>query len=154
MSQYEQETRPIDRDDYQGGQGPYQGQPYGQGYYGPPQQQPPYWGQGGHGYGYGPPWGRRWGGGMHNEMPIETKPFFLTSEFWAPVILLVGLAIAAASNEGIDDRLFWTLATVITSVYVLSRGIAKSGTKSRSWDPREEGMQRLRDRVSDSGSRD
>ena len=130
MSQYERETRPMNRDDYEG----QAEESYGrQGYYGP-------------GYGYGAGWGRR--GGMRGAtMPVETKPFFLTSEFWAALALIVALAVATGASDELDDRLFWTLATIITSVYVLSRGIAKSGTKSGSWDPREEGMQRLRERV-------
>jgi hypothetical protein len=85
---------------------------------------------------------------MRQAFPIETKPFFLTSEFWGSVALIVGLAIAAGTSEQIDARLFWILGTAITIGYVLSRGIAKSGTKSRSWDPREELMQRAGERVS------
>ena len=95
-------------------------------------------------YGYGPGRGMM----MRQPMPIETKPFFLTSEFWGAVALIAGLAIAAGTSEQIDARLFWILATATTIGYILSRGIAKSGTKSRSWDPREEGMQRLRERAS------
>jgi hypothetical protein len=95
-----------------------------------------------------PGWQR---GGMMQQFPIETKPFFLTSEFWGTVAIIVGLAIGAGTSEDIDARLFWILATAATIGYVVSRGIAKSGTKSRSWDPREEGMQRLRERGSRGG---
>ena len=91
--------------------------------------------------------------GMHWEMrprrvyPIETKPFFLTSEFWLSLAMIVGAAIAAGTSESIDARLFWTLATAITIGYVISRGIAKSGTKSRAWDPRDDLMQGARERM-------
>jgi hypothetical protein len=68
----------------------------------------------------------------------ETKPFFLTSEFLAFVLYLMGLGIAAGTANEIDARLFWILATVATSFYMLSRGIAKSGTRSRAHDPRED----------------
>jgi hypothetical protein len=95
-------------------------------------------------YGYG-------GMGLRQAFPIETKPFFLTSEFWGTVALIVGLAIAAGTSESIDARLFWTLATGLTAAYVLSRGIAKSGTRSRSWDPREELMQGARERLANRG---
>jgi hypothetical protein len=95
-------------------------------------------------YGYGRGVGREW-------LPIETKPFFLTSEFWGCVALIVGLAIAAGTSDDIDARLFWMLATAVTAAYVISRGIAKSGTKSRSWDPREELMHGARERVSRQG---
>ena len=95
-------------------------------------------------YGYGR-------GGMRQQQPVETKPFFLTSEFWASVAMLVGLAIAAGTDDAIDARRFWYLATAIVIGYVLSRGIAKSGTKSRAWDPREDLMESARERVSRQG---
>jgi hypothetical protein len=87
---------------------------------------------GGGGYGYGGGFGQR------RPMPIETKPFFLTSEFFGTLLAIVALAIGAATVEDVDSRLFWTLTTALVAAYVLSRGIAKSGTKSQSWDPRED----------------
>ena len=83
-------------------------------------------------YGYGRGWG------MRPQYPIETKPFFLTSEFWGSLALIVALAIGAGTSDDIDARLFWILATAITGAYVISRGIAKSGTRSRAYDPRED----------------
>jgi hypothetical protein len=96
----------------------------------------------------GPMYGYGRGYGVRQTFPIETKPFFLTSEFWGSVAAIVGLAIAAGTSEQVDARIFWILATAITVGYVVSRGIAKSGTKSRSWDPREELMQRAGERIS------
>ena len=117
-------------------------------------QQQQYDGPGQQGYGYGRPMrgGMGWGYGgygMRPSYPIETKPFFLTSEFWGAVLLIVGAAIATGSSDEMDARAFWAIATAVTIGYVLSRGIAKSGTKSRSWDPREELMTRARDKMSD-----
>jgi hypothetical protein len=68
----------------------------------------------------------------------ETKPFFLTSEFLVFVLYLMGLGISAATDSTIDSRLFWILATVAVSAYMLSRGIAKAATRSRAHDPRED----------------
>jgi len=68
----------------------------------------------------------------------ETKPFFLTSEFLAFMLYLMGLGIAATTSPSIDARLFWILATVVTSFYMVSRGLAKAGTRSRARDPRED----------------
>jgi hypothetical protein len=68
----------------------------------------------------------------------ETKPFFLTSEFLAYVLLLMGLGITAADSPSMDARFFWTAATAATIAYMLSRGIAKSGSRSRAHDPRED----------------
>ena len=126
--------------DYQQGQqydGPGQGgyAQQGPGYYGRPMRG---------GWGYGGSYGM-----MRPSFPIETKPFFLTSEFWGSVILIVGAAIATSSSDDMDARAFWTIATAVTIGYLLSRGIAKSGTKSRSWDPREELMTRAREKMSD-----
>jgi len=70
--------------------------------------------------------------------PIETKPFFLTSEFAFPLLAWFGLLITTLVNDTVDARLFWELSTALLIGYMLSRGIAKSGTKSRSWDPRED----------------
>jgi hypothetical protein len=68
----------------------------------------------------------------------ETKPFFLTSEFLAYALYLMGLAIAASTSPSIDARLFWILTTAATIGYMLARGIAKSGSRSRAHDPRED----------------
>jgi hypothetical protein len=103
-------------------------------------------GGGGGGYGgYGGGWGRGGWGGMGMGMgrprggyPIETKPFLATSEFMLAILAWLGLLITTLANDDIDARLFWILTTILLSFYMLSRGIAKSGTKSRAWDPREE----------------
>lgn len=104
------------------------------------------YGYGGMG-GYGSPFGRR---RPPRAYPIETKPFFLTSEFAAYALATIALIITAAVDDSIDSWKFWILETALTSFYLLSRGIAKSGTKSRSWDPREDMMTRARE----SGDRD
>ena len=99
---------------------------------------------GGPGYGgYGGGFGRGMGMGMRGGMPrhsgpIETKPFLLTSEFWALLIGLIALLITTLTNDTIDAWRFWVLTTVLLAFYMLSRGIAKSGTRSRAWDPRED----------------
>jgi hypothetical protein len=96
-------------------------QPYA---YGPPQ-----------GYGYGGP--SSWGMRPRREYPIETKPFFLTSEFVGSVLAIAGIAITAASSDAFGAWRAWILITAIMVGYMLSRGIAKSGTRSHSSDPRE-----------------
>ena len=68
----------------------------------------------------------------------ETKPFYLTSEFLAYVLLLMGLGITAADSPSMDARFFWIAATAVTIGYILSRGIAKSGSRSYAHDPRED----------------
>jgi hypothetical protein len=83
-------------------------------------------------------WGTRWIAPPQTRYTSETKPFFLTSEFLVFVLLLMGLGIAAGSSPSIDARLFWILATAASVFYMLSRGIAKAGTRSRAYDPRED----------------
>jgi hypothetical protein len=102
------------------------------------QQTGPYQGGAPTGAGYGPGYAGGYGGGRpRRQYPIETKPFFLTSEFAALVISIIALAITAAVDNSIDSWRFWLLATPLISIYMLSRGIAKSGTRSMSFDPRE-----------------
>jgi len=68
----------------------------------------------------------------------ETRPFFVTSEFLAYALFLMGLAITASTSPSIDAQFFWTWAGLATITYMISRGLAKSGTRSRSHDPRED----------------
>jgi uncharacterized membrane protein AbrB (regulator of aidB expression) len=58
----------------------------------------------------------------------ETKWAPLTTEFWAMVILIVAILIAAAVSDSLNDRRAWLLATIIGAAYIVSRGIAKAGT--------------------------
>ena len=118
---------------------------------GGPEYPPP-----GPGYGYGP--GSMYGYGYRPRpmWPVETKPFFLTSEFWGAVLVIAGIAITAAASDSFGAWRAWILITAVVVGYLVSRGIAKSGTKSRSWDPREDLMSRVREKTverEDAGSR-
>lgn len=77
----------------------------------------------------------RWGARPH--WPSETKPFFLTSEFWALVAGVFALGITAGASESVDARMFWILTTAMGCAYMIARGLAKAGTRSRADDPRE-----------------
>jgi hypothetical protein len=65
----------------------------------------------------------------------ETKEFFRTSEFLLWLLAVVGVLIASAANEEFDSPSAWTVITVVTTGYIVSRGIAKAGTP-RGWDDR------------------
>ena len=71
------------------------------------------------------------------QRPIETKPFYLTSEFVGSVLAIAGIAITAASSDAFGAWRAWILITAITGAYVISRGIAKAATRSHADDPRE-----------------
>ena len=63
----------------------------------------------------------------------ETKEFFKTSEFMVWLLTVAGLLIAGLVSENLFSDGVWTLITVISLAYIISRGIAKSGAK-RGWD--------------------
>jgi hypothetical protein len=87
----------------------------------------------------GSDWRSRWAAPPRRHVhDTETRPFFVTSEFLVYVLLLMGLGITASTSDSVDARFFWEWATLATIAYMLSRGFAKSGTRSRAWDPRED----------------
>src|SRR4051794_10632851 len=59
----------------------------------------------------------------------ETKPFFLTSEFLAFLGILIALAVALGFTDSLNNFRGWVLITAIGASYILSRGIAKAGTR-------------------------
>ena len=59
----------------------------------------------------------------------ETKPFFLTSEFLTLVAAVAAVAIAMAASDVLDANRGWLLITALAVAYILSRGIAKAGTR-------------------------
>jgi len=70
----------------------------------------------------------------HTTTPTETKPSFLTTEFYAMIAGIVGVLFAAQQADNLDAPLAWTLAAAIAIGYMLSRGIAKAGSAYRDHD--------------------
>jgi hypothetical protein len=71
-------------------------------------------------------------------LSTETKSAFKTTEFVAYVVVLAGILIAGAitkaSGYGANHDPFradrvWLYATVLTGGYMISRGIAKAGSR-------------------------
>ena len=63
----------------------------------------------------------------------ETKSALKTTEFFAFVTVLVGILAAAAIVDqtdagGLGARQAWLYATILTVGYMISRGLAKSGS--------------------------
>ena len=85
-------------------------------------------------YGYG----RAAFSGRPRRHPLETRPFFLTSEFVATLLAIVAVALTAAAMPNLGARLTWILIAALVFTYALSRGLAKAGTASGSFDPREQ----------------
>jgi hypothetical protein len=78
--------------------------------------------------------------GGHAERPrprrlsTETKASFKTTEFFAFLAVLVGILVAAgvvdeANNGGFGAKQAWLYATILTVGYMVSRGLAKSGSR-------------------------
>jgi hypothetical protein len=76
-------------------------------------------------------------------LATETKSFFKTSEFFAFLVAAIAILIAGNTIEGKDggadyfaaDKV-WLYITLLTIGYMVSRGIAKSGTRDPYWDER------------------
>ena len=72
-------------------------------------------------------------------LSTETKAAFKTTELFAYVAVLAGVLIAGAIVDqgdagGLGARQVWLYATILTVGYLLSRGLAKSGSRDPYWD--------------------
>jgi hypothetical protein len=74
--------------------------------------------------------------GRVRRLATETKSAIKTTEFYAYVAMVAGILIAAAvtkAGNGHDDRFLsrevWLYATILTVGYMISRGLAKSGSR-------------------------
>lgn len=86
------------------------------------------------------------GGGLRGaaqRLSTETKSFFKTSEWWTYVAVVIAILIAGNSieqEEGGPDIFaadkVWLYITILTVGYLLSRGIAKSGSRDPYWAER------------------
>jgi hypothetical protein len=63
----------------------------------------------------------------------ETKASFKTTEFFAFIAVAVGVLVAAAVDEtnagGFGAKQAWLYVTILTVGYMVSRGLAKSGSR-------------------------
>ncbi len=78
------------------------------------------------------------GRGVVRRLSTETKQAFKTTEFWAMVAVIVGILIAAAmikgggTDPGTDEfiaRQAWLYVAIVAVGYMISRGLAKSGSR-------------------------
>ena len=76
-------------------------------------------------------------GGRRRRLTTETKQAFKTTEFFAFLLVLLGLLIAglvieaedAAGGDPFNADDVWLYATILTVGYMISRGLAKSGSR-------------------------
>jgi hypothetical protein len=64
----------------------------------------------------------------------ETKLSFLTTEFWAMVGVIAAVLVAAQQADNFDAPRAWTLVAAVAIGYMVSRGLAKSGSDHRDRD--------------------
>ena len=68
-------------------------------------------------------------------LTTETKAAFKTTEFWAMIGVVVGILASAAMITGGDSngdefiaRQAWLYVAIVAGAYLISRGLAKSGS--------------------------
>lgn len=72
---------------------------------------------------------------VNRRLSTETKVSWKTSEFVFYLLAVIGVFIASAVVDADEDGQFfssqkaWTLVTALTIGYMLSRGLAKSGSR-------------------------
>jgi len=59
----------------------------------------------------------------------ETKNALKTTEFFAMVGVNAAILIAAWASDSLNDVRAWTLVAAVSIGYIISRGLAKSGSK-------------------------
>jgi hypothetical protein len=64
----------------------------------------------------------------------ETKASFLTTEFYAMIGVIAAILVAAAQADNFDAPRAWTLVAAVAIGYMVSRGLAKSGSDHRDTD--------------------
>src|SRR4051812_6166615 len=77
----------------------------------------------------------------HHWSAAETKASFKTTELWAAIVGVIALIVVYNTSSDLSLDLFRAclLATILGSAYIISRGIAKSGSRperheERDWD--------------------
>jgi hypothetical protein len=78
------------------------------------------------------------GRNLARRLSTETKQAFKTTEFWAMVGVIAGILVAAALIKGGDTapgtdefiaRQAWLYVAIVAVGYMISRGLAKSGSR-------------------------
>jgi hypothetical protein len=82
-------------------------------------------------------------------LATETKHAFKTTEFWAMVGVIVGILVASAmigqgeGTGGGEGDAFpavraWLYVAIVASAYMISRGLAKAGSREPYWADRDD----------------
>jgi hypothetical protein len=70
----------------------------------------------------------------HTDHERETRRFAKTSEFWAMAagVIVVAVIYMASSDQSLDLWRATLLGTVIAVAYIVSRGLAKAGSRDHT----------------------
>jgi hypothetical protein len=85
--------------------------------------------------------------GIVRRLTTETKQAFKTTEFWAMVGVIVAILVSAAAIKGGDTggtdefiaRQAWLYVAIVAGAYLISRGLAKAGSRDPYIEGREDG---------------
>ena len=84
---------------------------------------------------------------LARRLTTETKQAFKTTEFWAMVGVVMAILVSAAAINGGDTggtdefiaRQAWLYVAIVAGAYLISRGLAKSGSREPYTESREDG---------------
>jgi len=81
-------------------------------------------------------------------LTTETKQAFKTTEFWAMVVLIIGVLIAsrvvgdnngnANGHDAFNAARAWLYVSILGAAYMVSRGLAKAGSRDPYWADRDD----------------
>ena len=85
--------------------------------------------------------------GVVRRLATETKQAFKTTEFWAMLGVIGAILISAAVINGGDTggtdefiaRQAWLYVAIVAGAYLISRGLAKSGSSDPYTESRDDG---------------
>ena len=85
--------------------------------------------------------------GRFRRLATETKQAFKTTEFWAMLGIIVAILVSAAAIKGGDSsggtdefvaKQAWLYVAIVASAYLVSRGLAKSGSSEPYSEDRDD----------------
>src|SRR3954447_5558438 len=81
-------------------------------------------------------------------LTTETKHAFKTTEFWAMVAVIAGILVASAlvgadpdggrNHDAFPAQRAWLYVAIVAVGYMVSRGLAKSGSREPYWADRDD----------------
>jgi hypothetical protein len=85
--------------------------------------------------------------GIVSRLTTETKQAFKTTEFWAMLGVIAAILVSAAAIKGGDTsgtdefiaRQAWLYVAIVAGAYLISRGLAKSGSSDPYTETHDDG---------------